>query len=163
MGKWKTAFLKSLDRSFQKPESFRFGPPATDADLAALASAVSAKIPEDLTDLLREFNGVEHEGEREPYFFNTKTMPIAGEYYRDWDGEPEFTFDLFKNVVWVCQENGYASMWAVVVKPFATYKYGDVVSFDHDRIMFAESETDLFTVNYENLEQLVEAKFKDAG
>jgi hypothetical protein len=52
-------------------------------------------------------------------------------------------------------------MWAVVVKPFA--KHGDVVSFDHDRLMFAETATDLFTVNYENLLQLVEARFKDAG
>jgi hypothetical protein len=163
MGKWKDAFLKSLDSKFETPESFLFGPPATVTELAALSSAISAEIPNDLSDLLREFNGVKKVGEREPYYFDTQTMPIAGEYYRDWDCETEFTLDLFKNVLWVCQDNGYASMWAVVVKPFTTYQFGDVVSFDHDRIMFAKSGTDLFTVNYENLEQLVEAKFKDAG
>ena len=163
MGKWKDAFLKGLDPSFETPESFLFGPPATLADLAALSSAISGELPEDLSDLLREFNGVKKVGEREPYFFDTQKMSNAGEYYRDWDCEKEFTLDLFKNVLWVCQENGYASMWAVVVKPFATYQFGDIVSFDHERLMFAESETDLFTVNYENLKQLLEAQSKDAG
>jgi hypothetical protein len=48
------------------------------------------------------------------------------------------------------------------VKPFANYQYGDVVSFDHDRLMFIESE-DLFTVNYQSLFQLVGARSKNAG
>ena len=56
-----------------------------------------------------------------------------------------------------------SEMWGIVVKPFAIYKYGDVVSFDHDRLMFTEKETDLFTVNYKNLLELVEARTKDAG
>ena len=49
------------------------------------------------------------------------------------------------------------------VKPFATYQYGEVVSFDHDRLLFTETDTDLFTVNYRNLRELVEARTKDAG
>jgi hypothetical protein len=90
-------------------------------------------------------------------------MPQAAEYYRSWDCDTTLAMQLFSNVLLVCQENGLSEMWGVVVKPFATYKYGDVVAFDHDRLMFTEKETDLFTVNYKNLLELVEARTKDAG
>ena len=90
-------------------------------------------------------------------------MPQAAEYYRNWDCDTTLAMQLFSNVLLVCQENGMSEMWGVVVKPFATYKYGDVVSFDHDRLMFNQTETDLFAVNYENLLEFVEATTKDAG
>ena len=54
MGKWKKAFLKSIDPEFETPSSFEFGPPATAKQLAALERAVSAKIPGDLRELLQE-------------------------------------------------------------------------------------------------------------
>jgi hypothetical protein len=165
MGKWKDAFLKSLDPEFDPPDSFEFGPPATNAELAALSTALAVELPKDLAELLREFNGITRirEGEKEPYYFDSRAIPVAGEYYRNWDCDTALAMEWFKNVAFVCQENGYASMWAVVVKPFATFKYGAVVSFDHDRIAFAETAEDLFTVNYANLLQLVKAQFKDAG
>jgi hypothetical protein len=165
MGKWKDAFLKSLDPEFETPDSFEFGPPATDAELAALSAALAAKLPKDLSALLREFNGITRirEPDRGPYFFESREIPVAGEYYRNWDCDTARAMAWFKNVAFVCQENGYAAMWAVVVKPFAPFKYGDVVSFDHDRLMFAETAEELFTVNYRNLLQLVKAQFKDAG
>jgi hypothetical protein len=165
MGKWKDAFLRSLDAEYETPDSFEFGAPATVAELAALSAAVSAKLPRDLFDLLREFNGIKRVGgdEKEPYFFDSHEIPSAGEYYRNWDCDTTLVMEWFKNVAFVCQQNGYSAMWGVVVKPFATYKYGEIVSFDHDRIMFAETESDLFTVNYQSLLQLVEARFKNAG
>jgi hypothetical protein len=130
-----------------------------------LERAVAAKIPRDLRALLQEFNGVTRDGPlgREDYFFSTEKMPEAAEYYRSWDCDTTLAMRLFSNVLLVCQENGMAAMWGVVVKPFATYKYGAVVSFDHDRLPFTEKETDLFTVNYKNLLELVEAGTKDAG
>jgi hypothetical protein len=176
MGKWKDAFLRSLDPEHENPKSFEFGPPATAAQLEALSSAYGASLPKDLADLLLEFNGIkseippelrlteddEDENEKEPYYFNTEEMPSAGEYYRNWDCDTALAMEWFKNVIFVCQENGYASMWGVVAKPFASFKHGDVVSFDHDRLMFAETATDLFTINYPTLVQLVEAQFKNA-
>ncbi len=165
MGKWKKAFLKSIDPELDGPSSFEFGPPATEKQLAALERAVSAKIPSDLRELLQEFNGVTRDGPtgREDYFFSAEKMPQAAEYYRNWDCDTTLAMRLFGNVLLVCQENGLSEMWGVVVKPFATYKYGEVVSFDHDRLLFTEKETDLFTVNYRNLLELVEARTKDAG
>ena len=165
MGKWKKAFLKSIDPEFDSPSSFEFGPSATEKQLAGLERAISAKIPSDLRELLQEFNGVTRDGlvGREDYFFSTEKMPEAAEYYRNWDCDTTLAMQLFSNVLLVCQENGMSEMWGVVVRPFATYKYGDVVSFDHDRLMFTEKETDLFTVNYKYLLELVEARTKDAG
>jgi hypothetical protein len=102
-------------------------------------------------------------GEKESYFFDSREIPVAGEYYRSWDCDTTLALEWFKSVAFVCQENGYSAMWGVIVKPLAPFKYGDVVSFDHDRIAFAEAVADLFTVNYPNLLQLVEAQFKNAG
>jgi hypothetical protein len=173
--------LKSLDPKFEDPKTFEFGPPATDKELAALSSAFGAPVPKDLADLLREFNGVsrpetgfetpdtgeeddpELQAGKEPYYFSTHEIPSAGEFYRNWDCDTTLAMEWSKNVMFVCQENGSASMWAVVAKPFATFKHGDVVSFDHDRLMFAKSATDLFVANYPTLLQLVEARFKGAG
>jgi hypothetical protein len=165
MGKWKKAFLKSIDSEFESAASFEYGPPATEAQLAGLERTISAKIPGDLRELLQEFNGVTREGltGREEFYFSTKSMPEAAEYYRNWDCDTKLAMRQFSNVLLVCQENGMSEMWGVVVKPFATYKYGDVVSFDHDRLMFNQTETDLFAVNYENLLEMVEATTKDAG
>jgi hypothetical protein len=165
MGKWKDAFLRSLDPEFDAPDSFEFGAPATDAELSALSAALGAELPKDLAELLREFNGVTRirDGEKEPYFFDSREIPVAGEYYRSWDCDTALAMEWFKNVAFVCQVNGYAAMWAVVVKPFPGFQYGDVISFDHDRIAFAETAADLFTVNYPTLRQLVGARFKDAG
>jgi hypothetical protein len=76
MGKWKKAFLKSIDFEFETPSSFTFGPPATEQQLAALERAVSAKVPGDLRELLQEFNGVTPEGPlgREDYFFSNRSQ-----------------------------------------------------------------------------------------
>jgi hypothetical protein len=165
MGKWKDAFLKSLDPEFDSPDSFEFGAPATDAELAELSAAFGAKLPKDLAGLLREFNGVTRsfDGQKEPYYFNSREIPVAGEYYRQWDCDTTRAMEWFKDVAFVCQENGYASMWAVVIRSLAPFQYGDVVSFDHDRIAFAETPEDLFTVNYPKLLKLVEAQFKEDG
>ena len=165
MGKWKRAFLKSLDPEFDDPSSFESGPPATEQQLAVLERSVSAKIPPDLRELLQEFNGVTRDGPtgREDYFFSTETMLQAAEYYRNWDCDTTLAMQLFANVLLVCQENGMSEMWGVVVRPFARYRYGEVVSFDHDRLMFMETETDLFVGNYNNLLELVQATTKDAG
>jgi hypothetical protein len=164
MGRWKDAFLNSLDPEFENPSSLEFGAPATEEQLAALERKISGKIPPELRELLQEFNGVTQLGPmgKEEYFFSTETMPEAAEYYRNWDCDTTLAMQLFSKILLVCQHNGLAAMWGVVVKPFAHYQYGDVVSFDHDRLMFIESE-DLFTVNYQSLFHLVGARSKNAG
>jgi hypothetical protein len=164
MSKWKEAFFRSIDRKHETEDSFEFGPPATDAELAALESEISATIPPDLREMLSEFNGVYEvkNGRRELYFEPTKYMAHAAEYYRDWDWPTEMLLDCSKNILYVCEENGSSAMWGVVVKPFASFHVGQIVAFDHDRIAFSETPEELFIVPYESLMELVEAKHKDA-
>lgn len=162
MGKWKDALLRSLDGDSKAYNSYEIGVPATERQLAGLETKIAVKIPSDLRELLLEFNGVTSNGPlgQTDYYFSTETMADAGKYYREWESATA-AMSLFENVLFVCQENGFASMWAVVVRPFAAYRYGEVVSFDHDRIDWHESE--IFTANYNSLLELVQDPMKSAG
>ncbi|PHS03241.1 MAG: hypothetical protein COA78_18710 [Blastopirellula sp.] len=159
MAKWKAAFLKSLDPEYDTEESFTFGPPATEAELSALETAISEKLPEDLRELLLEFNGIK-DSDGETYFFDTTEMPTAAEYYREWDWPTDMLLECSSNILYVCQENGFSEMWGVAVKPFGSFQYGQVVAFNHDEIAYAEEPDELFVVPYQSLIKLVEADFK---
>ena len=84
MANFKAAFLKSLNPQRESEDSFVFGPPATEAELAALESTVAALVPPELRELLSEFNGIQA-ADGEAYYFDTTQMPTAAEYYREWD------------------------------------------------------------------------------
>lgn len=90
--------------------------------------------------------------------FSTEKMPEASDYYRDW--ENEVANRICRKVAFVCQRNGWSEMWGVVLKPFADYEPGDIVTLDHDRINFAEDDSDLFTQPYSSLLELVSASKK---
>lgn len=160
MGKWREAFSKSLgrDSDYDVDTEFEFGPPATPEQLAALEAAMSAKIPPELRELLCEFNGVEicRGDERETWYFSADKMPEASSYYNTW-GDQETT-DQCRKVLFVCQENGLASMWGVVAKPFADFKVGRIVAFDHDRVCAGGNGP--FVRSFRSLQALVEAPNK---
>ena len=164
MPQWKNAFLNSLEPDLETEEDFEFGPPATDGELAQLEAGISAKIPEDVRHLLREFNGVKRlaYGEKEPYFFNTQEIPEAIEVYRDWDQPTDQLMQWSRNILYVCQENGFSVMWGVVIRPFGPFEYGQIVAFDHDRIRNAENPDELFVVPYSRLIDLVQADWKES-
>ena len=54
-------------------------------------------------------------------------------------------------------------MWGVVIKPFASFEYGQIVAFDHEQIAFAEQADELFNSPYDSLLELVEAQYKSTG
>ena len=162
MAKWKSAFLKSLIPEYDTEDSFKFGQPASEEELSTLESAISAKLPDDLRDLLLEFNGIK-ELDGEAYFFDTTEMPTAAEYYREWDWPTDLLLECSQNILYVCQENGFSNMWGVVVKPFGSFEYGQVVAFNHDMIMEAESADELFVSPYKTLLELVEAQYKQSS
>ncbi len=154
MAKWKKAFLASLGDA--DPADFQFGPPATEDDLAKLEKQIGRKIPKDLRALLKEFNGITARGET--YFFPTKEMPSAAEYYRKaWGDSADLLLECSRHILYVCQENGLSEMWGVVFKPFEGFERGQIVAFDHDNIMSADSAEELFASPYESLQELLEA------
>lgn len=167
MGKWKDAFLESLDPDLEQTEdSFIFGSPATDAELAVLSTAAGTEIPSDFRELLSEFNGVQVKWDDTsvPYFFDTKEAATAADFYEDWDSSTTpLLLEWSRNIMYVCQENGYSNMWGIVVKPFGTFSAGQIVAFDHENMDFAEdadAPEELFETPYDSLLELVEARFK---
>ncbi|NNJ25490.1 SMI1/KNR4 family protein [Alienimonas chondri] len=158
MAKWKSAFLNSLVPEYDAEESFTFGAPATEAEFSTLEAAISAPVPDELRELLREFNGIRDEDG--PYYFATTQMPTAADYYREWDWPTDLLMERSADILYVCQENGYANMWGVVVRPFGPFQPGQIVAFDHDLIMDAETPEELFASPYESLLELVEAQYK---
>ncbi len=59
------------------------------------------------------------------------------------------------HIPWICS--------LVVFKPFATFKHGQIVAFNHDQIAFAEGAEDLFVTPYQSLNELVEAQYRESG
>ena len=165
MSKWKEAFLKSLDPGYESEADFRFGAPVTDDELEELESQISAKVPDDLRSLLREFNGIKSVGDyEEAVFFAAQEMPEAAEEtYREWDWPTELLMECSRDILYVCQENGEAEMWGMAIRPFGSFQYGQVVAFDHDRIMDADEPDRLFVSPYPQLLDLVEAKYKKSS
>ena len=160
MPDWKTTFLKGLDPDYQPADSFRFGPPATDDELSTLEETIDAPLPDELRDFLRECNGIKqvHSIMEEPIFLHTSEMPDAIEGYHDWDWPTEHFLEWSKNIVYVCYVNGDACMYGVVIRDFASYKVGQVVSFDHDDINEAERPEDLFEIAPGGLREIVESR-----
>lgn len=159
MGKWKEAFEKSYEPRFGRGEGdFVFNPPATNKEIKKLETELGASLPPDVRDMLLEFNGVAHKdcGKLFPYIFGTSDMLTAVEkVYLDWDWPTDLLLKWSKNMVYICQANGYSKMWGVVVKPFGRFKPGKVIGFDHDEIAFAKKPRELFSVTHKKLADLL--------
>lgn len=165
MSYWKSSFLKSLEPDFEEETDFEFASPATIYDFANLERHIAAKIPEDIRSLLSEFNGIKRisGNDREPYFFSTQEMPAAAEIYRKWDQPTKLLMDCSRDILFVCQVNGFSEMWGVAVRPFGSFEYGQIVAFDHDMIGNAEQPDELFASPYFRLIDLVEANWKEVS
>ena len=157
--KYKQAFRASLNPDRESEDTFEFGPPADEKALSDLETSIGAPVPGELRELLAEFNGI-WDSDGDAYYFALEEMPRAAEYYREWDWPTDLLMDCSKNILYICQENGLATMWGIVVKPFGPFEYGQIVAFDHDLIMDAEEADELFNVPYSSLLDLVAAEYK---
>ena len=161
-GKWGAAVLRSFGAGgdVESAEECGFGAPATPDEIAKLEQFFGVKIPSSLKELLQEFNGIRVgvETRRESWFLTIDEMKSAVRFYDDRDSD--LVLKLFPKVMWVCQRNGMAELWGVVVKAFKPFKRGDIVAFEHDRIDDAESAGELFTQPYASFQEFVEANRK---
>lgn len=159
---WKDAFCRSIDPDLVPLSAFEFGPPATEKELAALESAMDARIPEDLRALLCEFNGVTYRQNDyyEPYFLSTSEIPNATEMYREWGVKTKVLIECSQNMMYLCQENGFSEMWGMVIRPFSQFEYGQIIAFDHDYLDEDVTVEELFSSPYSSLVELVETTWK---
>ena len=141
MGKWKDAFNENLpalkDREYG--ERFAFGRPATLKQLAACEARLGAALPDDLRELLREFNGVRYttdvdrkQGyEASPLYLDTDQIAGVFDLLVD-TGNDLPPLDDLKRVAFFWQSNGYGEVYGVCLAPVAGLRTGTVVKLDHE-------------------------------
>jgi len=155
---WKQTFFNGIDLDNYPKSSFQFGAPASAQELSQLANISSIGIPEDLEKLLSEFNGVSRKygDASEPVLFNTNEMVEAVQFYRYWDVPTDHLIDWSRNVFYLTQCNGFASMFGLVVCDLGTFNAGEFIKFDHDHIESAVTPEDLFCRCADDLAGLID-------
>lgn len=154
MGKWREAFEEgrpsSEDRSYGC--EYTFGPPATKEQLDQAEHGLGVRLPDDLRNLLQEFNGVRYTTriDREKGYEASKlfldTEDIAGviDLLVDTGNDIPPVEDL-KKVVFFWQSNGYADLYGICLEPVAGFPAGAVVHLDHEDDSLHEGYPDLLT------------------
>jgi len=142
MGKWRALFEANLPPAAERAygEQYEFGPPATAEQLAMAEQALGVRLPNEVRELLSEFNGVwctttasrkggyppdisfldtEHLSMRLPAYFASTDNPLPPRY-------------ALRKVVFVAQSNGFGDLWGVCECDVGQHKAGAVVRLDHE-------------------------------
>jgi hypothetical protein len=141
-GKWRRLFESDLPPVEQRKDNrqYEFGPPATKADLRYAELALGFRLPADVRSLLSEFNGVWYTSksvrrrgyQRQILYLDVESMAVrVPEFLDTCDDELPPAGDLRK-VVFVCQANGYDTLWGVCAADVAGHRAGAVVRLDLD-------------------------------
>jgi hypothetical protein len=141
VGKWRTLFESNLPPFEHREygEQYVIGSPASEEQLAAAESALGP-LPQDVRDLLAEFNGVwyttraSRRNGRAPdiLYLDIEHMTVeVPRYFRTCGNVLPSEEDLRK-VVFVCQSNGYGDLWGVCMADVAGNQAGEVVRLDHE-------------------------------
>ena len=141
MSKWRTLFESKLppveERDYRMV--YEFGPPATEAQLAAAEAVLGVRLPADVREMLSEFNGVwatatfdDGRRSRKVLYLDTNGLSVqVPEYFDDCGNDLPDAEDLRK-VVFVAQSNGFGDLWGVCAEDVAGHKAGVVVTLDHE-------------------------------
>ena len=156
---WKeaaNASLEAIDGEFQ------FALPATDQEISELEASLDAKIPDALRSLWAEFNGATYYDQQ--FIPARDASSVWKDVYESWHVENAEAKTWFANIAFFYVENGVATMAGLVVKPFGKFIYGQLVVFDHDGFMYAESPENCYAAPEESLLEYVksESKSRDA-
>jgi uncharacterized protein (TIGR02996 family) len=111
-------------------QRYRFGAPASADQLAKAEAALGRRLPNDLRELLAEFNGVWYTTTAhrqlgwspEIVYLDLHHMVEAQAYYDE----------HFPNVLCFREENGGVYVWAVCLQDTADFRAGNVVGIDHE-------------------------------
>lgn len=138
MRSWKDTFLESASEFEDKDELeiyYEFGGPATDKEIRELEEELCIAIPNPLSELLREFNGIDV---KQKYWgtghLYLKTKYIINEipiYFKESGNYVPDKKEL-DSVVFFAQQNGLAVLFALCAKPFNSFRAGEVLSLESD-------------------------------
>lgn len=140
MAKWRQLFEGNLPplAERQYPTEYEFGPPATADELAAAERALGVSLPQDVREMLSEFNGVwertryPHGESRDIAFLDLQNMTVDVPEYCSDSGNPMPDEADLRQVVWVAQSNGFGDLWGVCAAAVAGHPAGAVVRMDHE-------------------------------
>ena len=125
--------LEANTRPFEEREYgelYQFGPPATEKQLAEAEGALGYRLPNDLRELLAEFNGVwyslaiDQQSGRKP---DVRYLDL-----HHMTGEAAVWHRAFPSILCFRAVNGFGCVWAVCLQETEGIPAGHVVSTDHD-------------------------------
>lgn len=142
MGKWREAFEHGRPSFFDAEFGleYSFGPPATAEQLARAEAELGTRLPQEVRELLTEFNGVwvtsaagrEHGNAPDIAYLDVEHMAVEVPwYFRNCGNALPPASDLRK-IVFVYQENGFADLYGVCVEDVGDFRAGEVVKLDHE-------------------------------
>jgi hypothetical protein len=144
MGKWRDAF--ELNRPSEQDTDYgleyHFGPPATEQQIAQIEASLGKRLPNQLRELLSEFNGVS--------YTSAATGEARESLFLDCDEILETFRNLaesgseFKKVIIFGQDNGFSVMYGVCLRRVAEFAVGSAVFF-FDGVLQEEGYPDLLT------------------
>jgi uncharacterized protein (TIGR02996 family) len=109
-------------------QMYQFGAPATEKQLAEAEAALGLRLPNDLRELLSEFNGVwytlaiDQHSYREILYLDLHNMTV----------EVSAWHRAFPNILCFRAVNGFGCVWAVCLQETEGFPTGHVVVIDHD-------------------------------
>ena len=153
---WKKLFEQSAWNVANRDElevEYFFGKPVTDDEISKVEDALGLRLPNELCELLREFNGIETKQKYwgpnpRPLYLSTQNMLVDIPEYIQESGNPMPPNDQLASVIFFAHQNGYAELYAVCVKSFKGFQLGQVLCLDH--------ETGEFQLERDSLKEFVE-------
>ncbi len=151
MGKWREAFEEGrpsfYDRDYGREYHFR--PPATPEQIAEAEQHLGRPLPDELRDLLSEFNGMRYTtrwsaagDEGDPVFLSTAEMPDVHRLLSNVEDELPAPVRKGK-VIFFWQNNGYAELYGICVERMGRWPAGTVVYLDHESLELTAPYPDL--------------------
>ena len=137
---WKKLFDESagnVARRGEREVEYFFGKPVTDDEISNVEEALGLRLPNELRELLKEFNGIEVKQEYWgpnplPLYLSTQNMLVDIPKYIQESGNPMPPIDQLGSVVFFAHQNGFAELYAVCVKSFDDFQLGQVLCLDHE-------------------------------
>lgn len=142
MGKWREAFAHGRPSTFDLEFGleYTFGSPATDGQLAHAERELGTRLPQEVRELLSEFNGVwvtseagrSHGSAPDIAYLDVEHLAVEVPRYFRTCGNPLPAGSDLRKIIFVYQENGFADLYGVCVEDLAGFRAGEVVRLDHD-------------------------------
>ena len=141
-GPWKQAFWSGRPSRSDKDYEleYEFGEPASDEQIAVAERELGAALPDELREMLKEFNGVSVTGrvdrergyKSESRYLNVEEIPGVVDMLLDTESDFLPPTEQLRKVVFFWQANGHSTLAGICLDEVAGHSAGTVVRFDYE-------------------------------